>query len=111
MPEMMQRCSKLSGISGGAEHGGVDVALLAELDAHRHVDRDLVRPAADDVRHQTQVGLLVQLDDGDDVGNLEPGRPSTLVDRIGVDATMSADRTRLDVLAQTPRAPRRWRMD
>src|SRR5947209_182088 len=67
--------------------------------------------AADDVRHQPQRGLFVELDDRDHVRNLDSRRPFALVDRVGVDASATADRARPDVVGEAARAPRRGRVD
>src|SRR5690242_1905392 len=79
MPEMMQRFSNPSGIAMRPEHGCVRATLLAELDLHGHIDRDRVGLAADDVRHQSEVGLLVQRHDRDHIGNLSVRRPLAAV--------------------------------
>src|SRR6185369_13909593 len=82
------------------------LAALDELDLDRHADLDLVGRAIHDVRHQTQTGLLVELDHGDHERHLEAGNPGLPVDRVRVHGPAAADCSRGDVVAPALRAAR-----
>ena len=75
MPEMMQRSSKRPSGSALWKTGKWTSPRLDELDLHRHADRDLLGRAVDDVRQQPHACLLLERDDRDHVGYLEPGGP------------------------------------
>ena len=60
-----------------------DVVALLEDDAHAHADPHRFGRAVDDVRHQPQPALLVELDDRDRVGMIGRRHPGLVVEREG----------------------------
>src|SRR5262249_30457507 len=85
------------------------VAHVAERDPHRETDPHRVRRAADDVGRETEVGLLDELHEADDVRDVHARDPALVIHGEARDGPMAADGLPGDVPAETARTDRaRW---
>ena len=91
--------------------GQPDVFVVLERHLQRHADLDVVRRTPGDAGRQAKAFLLGQLDDGDDIGRVEPRIPRLVVDGERVQCGSSGDRLDGELFRQARGTERRWWMD